>query len=686
MSLADQYMGMFLAEMDEQLETISQSILDLEKFNQNKEIMNRLFRAAHTLKASSATMGFMMISDLTHAMENLFDEIRNGRLEVNLNLINIFFNCVDQLQTWHNALKAGTENLEAADEMVAIVENIVTGKIEKKEVASFEYFPDLILNPEVVEVSNMYVQKGQWVGAIGVKINQGCEMLGVRAYQVQSKAEQFCEIIIAEPEINELMNCEGHKDVVFWIAISNREEVEILRDAILNISEINEVVIVSWIPDTVTIKIPLVYEKPIDQENTTIPDNKPILAPSQNKVSEGNDYLRIEVGKLDVLMNLLGELVIDRARLTQIEFELENTYDNEAIGLLGDVSRHISTITTELQECLLKLRMSPMSTVYGRIPRIVRDLSHQLNKEVNLILEGEETELDRSVIQNIFEPLIHLIRNSLDHGLETPQVRIDSGKLPCGDLIVKAEQVGGEILITVKDDGGGINPEVIRQVAIDRGMVNLIEAKSAKDAEVLQWIFEPGFSTRKEANEVSGRGVGMDVVRHKVAEMQGRIQLESVVGLGTTISINLPLTLAVIRSLLVDVGGNAYTIPLVSVIETLRIAKSEVHQIGNSNSAIIVRGRTISLINLLEWCGVQEGEDDLDSYLSVVLVSTGNRQAGLIVNEFIGEQEIVIKPLHKYLGRLQGFAGATLLGDGKVALIIDILSLIKETNVFLKSS
>ncbi len=713
MNELDQYMGFFLADMEEQVDALNRAVLALEKSNQDPEILNQLFRIAHTLKGSSATMGLEIISNLTHKMENILDEVRHGHLGVDLRLINTLFTCLDQLQSWHNSLTAGGENLTPATELINQLELL---RQDRKRLVTD--LPQLILTPKTLAHTKSYAQQGWWTGAFGVRIDPDCIMQGVRAYLAYSKAKECGEVLAVAPELPELSAGEYRGNIVLWVALPPGVEPDEVKLAIRELAEITDVVTCAWsegvgnliqdsgikvvIPDeenSEQVRMSQTGTQPGEDKTSTDPVTNGIIQHqtetkgpaeaehmiNQSKVLEGKDYLRIEVGKLDALMNLLGELVIDRARLNQVTFELENSFAGETTETLADISGHISLITGELQECLLKLRMSPMSVVYGRLPRAVRDLSRQLGKDVDLVLKGEETELDRSIIQNISEPLLHLIRNSLDHGLETPADRLNDGKSPVGELIIKAEQIGGQIVITVKDDGRGINPDAIRQEAVSRGLISAQEARAAKDADVWQWIFEPGFSTRKEVSEVSGRGVGMDVVKHKVEEMQGRIHIESQPGAGTTVSITLPLTLAVLRALLVEVGGHVYTIPLVNVVETLRVARKETHQLG-ANQAIVVRGRTIPLINLLDWSNVSSSEDLNNSYLWVVLVSTGVRQAGLIVSRLIREQDVVVKTLDKYLGRLKGFAGATLLGDGRVSLIYDIPSLLSEVDIFLKSA
>ena len=707
MSNADQYLGVFLAEMEEQLDLLNHSVLAMEQSDNDPEIVNRIFRVAHTLKGSSATMGFETVSDLTHKMENILSDVRNGKLRVDTGLVDILFACLDQLQTWRIALAAGSEDLEPATNLIAQIEYL--GGEPKVEPSDL---PKWVLTPATLEQSMSYSQQGWWIGSVEITIEKSCAMQGVRAYLAYSKAIELGEVLASTPEIDELSEGDYHGNIMLWIAVPNASDIEKLRSAIINIAEIESVVISPWsaeaegLPiDTGTPEIMIDDVAATKQQDSgdfagglksspnegNLPGRQSSerskaaaeVDSSQGKPLEGNDYLRIEVSKLDVLMNLLGELVIDRARLNQIESELEIRNGGEVAESLSEVSRHVSLVTSELQERLLKLRMSPMSGVFGRLPRIVRDLSRQLGKDVNLVLEGEDTELDRTVIQNIFEPLIHLIRNAIDHGLETPEERRQLNKPPCGELLVKAEQLGGEILITVKDNGWGIQPDHIRRVAVERGMVSAQEAKVAKDADVIQWIFEPGFSTKNEVSEVSGRGVGMDIVRHKVDEMHGRIKVESAVGFGTTISVILPLTLAVVSALLVDVAGNSYTIPLGNVLEILQVPKQEVLNFG-ANSAVIVRGRTIPIIDLLEWCEVSLEQDDESPDISVVLVSTGLNQAGLIVSNFIGEQEVVVKPLDKYLGRVQGLAGATLLGDGRVSLILDVSALLQGIDVLHK--
>ncbi|HEX3015967.1 MAG TPA: chemotaxis protein CheA [Desulfobacteria bacterium] len=693
MSSNDEYMGLFLAEMEEQLETLNQCVLALEQSDRDPETINRLFRVAHTLKGSSATMGFELMAELTHRMENLLDDVRNGKIEISESLIDALFACLDQLQSWRDTLAGGSQDLEPAADLLGSLEKLG----QSSDASPTSDMSELNLTDTVIANSKAFLAQNWWVGSVNIKIADDCMMKGVRAFLAYNEAKQWGEVLSTSPTADDLSEgaCDGN--LLMWLAISNRDEIEQFRASLQEIPEITEVSLSAWsdsaekqkdlsltAPENSTVVHPGGSSAKAADKNkqSTHGAQKATKADGQGKVSEANEYLRIEANKLDDLMNLLGELVIDRARLTQIESELERKYGAEGTESLGEVSQHISLVSSELQECLLKLRMSPMSLVFGRLPRIVRDLSHQLGKEVNLRLEGEETELDRSVIQNIFEPLIHLIRNSLDHGLETSEERIAQNKPPQGELLIKAEQVGGDILITVKDDGRGIDANLIRQTAVERGVVSASDAKVTSDLEALNWIFQPGFSTRKEVTEVSGRGVGMDVVKHKVEEMHGRIQLESVLGSGTLTSITLPLTLAVIRALLVDVGGDAYTIPLGNVIETLRIPRKDVVQLG-VNQAVVVRGKTVSLINLLEWCSSQT-QATADDYISIVLVSSGVRQAGLVVSNFIGEQEVVVKPLDKYLGRLQGFSGATLLGDGRVSLIFDIPALLQGVDVFLK--
>ncbi|MFZ3100911.1 MAG: chemotaxis protein CheA [Desulfitobacteriaceae bacterium] len=698
-----QYMGLFLSEVEEQLNTLNQSILSLEQLDSDSEVLQRLFRVAHTLKGSSATMGLDIMAELTHHLEDILDDVRHGKAEVSLPLVDALFACLDQLQTWHDELAAGAIRLQPAPELLERLEKVRSGFEEKINLTKNS--PEIVLTEDIVEQSKLYFQQGWWVGAVSVRLEEDCLMPAVRAYLAYNNAQEWGEVLATSPATDSLTEGEWRGHLTIWVALPSENEIQGIYDSIMEISEIAEVTLKKWSPELNQL-VPEQNEPEVRENNGVEPrkikkntmvergsegkekktsetDNSGNKTASKN--SETNDYVRIEVNKLDALMDLLGELVIDRARLNQIETELANSFGGEITESLGEVSRHIATVSSELQERLLKLRMSPMSQVYARFPRMVRDLAHQLGKEVDFILEGEETELDRSVIQNISEPLIHLLRNSIDHGLESPKERASSGKTRQGKLTVRTEQMGGEILISVQDDGKGIDTKRLREIGIERGWVSTQEELAAKDADVLQWIFQSGFSTRNQISEVSGRGVGMDVVRHAVEKMHGRVELESVVGLGTLTRITLPLTLAVIRALLFEVGSHPYTIPLGNVLETLRLRQDDIFQYG-SRWAIVLRGRTIPLINMRQWCEhSSEAEVTVttpSSYISIVLVASGARTAGLVVDRFCGEQEVVVKPLGHYLGNPDGFIGATLLGDGRVSLIFDIPALLRGIEVF----
>lgn len=674
-----QYMGLFLAEIEEQLLILNQSILELEKSDgEDSELLQRLFRVTHTLKGSSATMGFDILADLTHQLEDVLEDVREGKIKVNLPLIDALFACLDQLQIWREQLAAG-KVLQPAPELLSRLEGVRNTPWEQP----FDpELPQLGLSKEILEQSKFFASKNWWVGSVGVFLENDCLMPGVRAYLAYNNAKEWGEVLATAPDVHVLKKGEWAGHMLLWMAIPHQEERDGLLSSILNLSEIREVVFERWEPDKLPTRPAEANQNELNGLGPAHESESEGSTNSTIKVREVHDFVRIEVKKLDALMNLLGELVVDRARLNQIESELESKFGGEVIESLGEVSRHISLVSGELQERILKLRMSPMSQVYSRFPRMIRDLAHQLGKDVELILEGEETELDRAVIQSISEPLIHLIRNSLDHGLETSSDRASRGKNPTGTVKITTEQMGGEIRITVRDDGRGIDPAEIRKTAVERGLLTALEARLAKDIDVLQWIFLPGFSTKSTVSEVSGRGVGMDVVRYAVELMNGRVELESEVNVGTEIRITVPLTLAVIRSLLVDVGNDSYTIPLANVLETLRLPKEDIFELGK-NKAIVVRGRTIPLLNMKEWCGSFQEENRKNFY--VVLVASGSKQAGLVVDRFIGEQEVVVKPLGRYLGNVQGFSGATLLGNGRVSLIFDIPTLLRGIDVLMRN-
>lgn len=681
----NQYMEMFLEESREHLQSLNDCLLELEQNPEDSSVLNEIFRSAHTIKGMSATMGFTAIAELTHEMENVLDLLRKEQLKANEDIVDTIFKCVDSLEQMvenvgdddavdHAAVTALTKKLNA------IANGEAVPAVEEAKPAADKANDD-IFAVNLNETDRTVLQKAQASGLQAVEfivsLSEGCLLKSARAYMVMNALDEVGEIIKTVPPVEDL---EQEKfESSFQVIFVTGGEVQKAEELLLSISEIEKVEtkildIHKLLGTAEPAKAAPVktVEKPAEKPAAKAEDKK--AAPANNNAAhdkklKSGQSVRVDIEKLDSLMNLVGELVINKTRLEQIGI-------THRLPELVETIEQMDRVTTDLQSVVMKVRMVPVGQVFNRFPRMVRDLAKELNKEINLTIEGEETELDRTVIDEIGDPLVHLIRNSLDHGVEHPDERVAKGKSRTGEVALIARHEGNNVIIMVTDDGKGINAEVIRRKAVEKGIVTQDEVNDMDDAEAVRLVFLPGFSTADVITDVSGRGVGMDVVRSKIEALGGVIDVETKIDEGSIFKIKLPLTLAIIQALLIKVQAETYAIPLGSIDSTINIVPDDIKTVQN-REVILLRGQIIPIIRLGKMLNVPQVQEKSSDDLFVVVVHIGDRKCGVIVDNLIGQQEIVIKTLGKLLSGIKVISGATVLGNGQVALILDVGTLMQ---------
>ena len=600
----------FLAEVTEILEQLDQDLVELEENPEDLELLNKIFRAAHTMKGTSSFMGFEKMTTVTHRMEDILNLLRKGEAKLTPEVMDVV--------------------LEAVDVVKGIVDNIRETQTEG--------------DVDITEIVNKL--EDTYKALTGQKKEEQQEEIVIGGGKPPSKEE----LEAFDREIQEQLKKEQEKEEEIVIGGGkppSKEELEAFD------REIQEL---------------LKKEQEKEKEETS--RKKP--QKEEKKERKGDTTIRVDVSRLDALMNLVGELVLGRNRLLRIAQQLSAKYeDDELIHALEETLDQVDFITTDLQMAVMKTRMVPIARVFNRFPRVVRDLARELNKEVRLVIEGEDTELDRSIVEEIGDPLVHLVRNAIDHGIEPPEEREFLGKPRQGLLRLSAYHEGNHIVILVEDDGRGIDIEKIKKKALDRGLVTSSELSRMNEKEILNLIFLPGFSTADKVTDVSGRGVGMDVVKTNIEKLNGTIEINTELGRGTKIIIKIPLTLAIIQALLVKVGNEIYAIPLVSVVEAVKVSPEEIQTV-EGKEIIILRDSVLPLVKLADVFDIFEKEE---SSQYVVVLAIGERRFGLVVDSLIGQEEIVIKSLGDYLTNIEGISGATIMGDGRVTLIVDVAGL-----------
>lgn len=654
------YLNVFLEEATEHVENLNSNLLKLEK-NPTQEVVEEIFRSAHTLKGMAGTMGFNKILELTHEMENLLHEIRNGRFLVTSSIVDILLECVDLIQKMlENISLEGSEGQIEITSSVDKLRKFLAGESEMilKEPSEEDEAP---FNEFEIRIMEEASRKNLKIWEVLIRLSDDCLLKSARAFLVFKALENLGDIIKTRPHVQDIED-EKFENEFYIYLVSPKSEKEIL-DAVNSVSEIKSVTVKE-------IKMNAEMNKTGESElsvssQITFTSDK---TGDKTKIKNTTKTLRVDIERLDNLMNLVSELIIIKTRLE------EQDRTPEHVQKRREALEYLARITSSLHDAVMKVRMIPIENVFNRFPRVVRDLSKELKKQVNLIIEGAETELDRTIIDEIGDPLVHLIRNAMDHGIETPEERIKKGKPQEGTLKLKAYHDGNNVVIEVSDDGRGVDLEKVLEKAQNLNLVDKVQGKKLKENEILNFLFEPGFSTKEKVTDISGRGVGLDVVKTKIESLGGSVEVKTKKDEGTTFLIRLPLTLAIIQALMVELGKEKYAIPLSSIKEIVILQKEELRKVQN-NEVILLRGNVIPILRLHQILDISAGESDEET-LTVVIVKKGDKEVGLIVDNLLGEQEIVIKSLGNFLKNIKFIAGATILGNGQVALILDINALI----------
>lgn len=706
-----QYLEIFLDETTEHLQNLNTQILELEQDSENMDTINEIFRAAHSLKGMAGTMGYKRMQTLTHDMENVFSEVRNGSIKVKANMIDILFQCLDALEEYTaNIREAGDEGTNDNEPLIKMLNDILdkkagegsdAGKEEQAKPADESYgrkWLEINLNGTDKMVIGEAQKQGKMVYGATIKVQESCLLKAARAFLVFKAVEELGEIIVSSPSAQDIED--ERFDLDFSLILITEASVDKVIAAIGNVSEIEsvkaEAIDLSVMKlddesreaeehkesmhkeaeksDAGTAVAPAAVQTP--QAQTAAPVAK---QPAAAKQSGGkpvvNRTVRVDIEKLDVLMNLVSELIIAKNSLVAASEATMIQNGGAAQSGINEQIEYLESVTTNLHESVMKVRMVPIESVVNKFPRMIRDLTKKLDKKMELYMSGEETELDRTVVDEIGDPLMHLLRNSADHGLESAEVRAQRGKPEVGSIWLDAYQDGNNVVIEVRDDGNGIDTESVKRKAIERGQITPEQALNMSEKEIIDLLFLPSFSTAEKVTDVSGRGVGLDVVKSKIEALSGEVEVKSRLGEGSTWIIRLPLTLAIIQALMVEVGGEKYAISLGS-IQTIEDVMPEDIKLVQNKEVIHLRGSVIPLIRLdkeLDVTSTRKPEENM----TVIIVKKGDKTAGFVVDELQGQQEIVIKSMGKYIdNKCRLISGATILGDGEVALILDANALI----------
>ena len=693
-----QYLEIFIDESNEHLQSLSDQLMILEKEPENSDTINEIFRAAHSLKGMAGTMGYKRMQNLTHDMENVFSEVRNGNIKVTSDMCDVLFQCLDALESYvSNIQNTQDEGTDDNEPIIKALNSFIGGNNEESKetqpqtaasaTTAGEGTSELAFADFEMNAVNEALKKGLGVYEIDVTVDENCILKAARAFLVFKNLEGHCDVIKSEPSTQDI---EDEKfDKKFTIVVVSKESMEDISGIIRNVSEIK-----SAEAKAITTPFPESEETESKEEakteQTEVPEatsskeakkeetKKPSMLTQAKKAAAANSKavshtVRVDIDKLDVLMNLVSELIIAKNGLVSasISDDGETASNNQKFT---EQIEYLERVTTNLHESVMKVRMMPIEGVISKFPRMIRDLNKKLNKKMELYITGEETELDRTVLDEIGDPIMHLLRNSADHGLESAEVRAERGKPEVGSIYLNAFQEGNNVVIEVADDGNGIDVEKVKSKAVEKGTLTQEQADALTEKEAIDLLFKPSFSTSDKITDVSGRGVGLDVVKSKIEALGGDVEVKTKYGEGSTFSIRLPLTLAIIQALMVKLGDEKYAISLGS-IETIEDVPVGDIKYVHAKEVINLRGSVIPLIRLRDILDVPGEAEETDTII-VVIVRKGDKLAGLVVDSLIGQMEIVIKSLGKYININRMISGATILGDGSVALIIDANTLV----------
>ncbi len=685
-----QYMEIFIEESKEHLQSLNQCLLQMEKNPADNSMLNEIFRVAHTIKGMAGTMGFTRMTRLTHDMEDVLQSLRSNEIKASPKLIDLLFKCLDALEGYTTAIiETGSEGTEDNFPIINELANIIKEKNSGEETPAAasepltpavvgnassgikETTPDIELNQYDINIIEQASDLDNNTYQITIKLNKGCVLKSARAFIIFKTLERHSEIIKSEPKVQDIED--EQFDYEFTVIVLSKEDQAVFDKELNSIAEVDEVII-----KLIKAKNPDAAKAAVETDAVVgVPENqaaehidaegvqqKPDNAPKKTKTGK---TVRVDIDRLDVLLNLVSELIIQKTRLEGLE-GIERTPD------YVETIEYLERITTNLHDAVMKVRMVPVETVFNRFPRMIRDVAKDLGKEVELVMSGEETELDRTVIDEIGDPLIHLLRNSCDHGIESIEKRRSIGKSEVGRIDLKAYQDGNNVVIEVGDDGQGINVEKVKKKAIERGLINKDAAAGLTKKDIIDFLFKPSFSTADQISDLSGRGVGLDVVKTKIEALGGIVEVETELGNGSRFFIRLPLTLAIIQALLVMVGSEKYAIQLSTIHKITHIKPDDI-KLVQKQEVMMYRNTVIPIVRLDRVLEVPKDSHEEPKSMTVVIVKKGERLTGFVVDSILGQQEIVQKSLGKFLSGIKIITSATILGDGNVALILDVNAL-----------
>ena len=694
-----QYLEIFIDESEEHLQTLSDCIMVLEKEPDNKDTINEVFRAAHSLKGMAGTMGFKRMQHLTHDMENVFQEVRSDHIKVTSGMIDLLFKCLDALEGYVDNIKStsdeGTEDNEVIikelNDFIAKTEGAEeTGNTETSEAkeAAPESTQEEKAGQEKIELTNDEKKaireaesNGQHIYVMTVHIQKDCLLKAARAFLVFKAVEDFGQILVYRPSSQDIEDEKFEFEFSFFLASEESEDkIVAVAKAVSEIEKVDaeEIHLDEYVKEAEAQEEQQAKEATAEQKEAPAeaPKAAEKKAPAANAKKQTNAKpvtgrtVRVDIEKLDALMNQVSEIIIAKNSLVSISSNESGEYQNQSFH---EQIEYLERITTNLHESVMKVRMVPIESVVNKFPRMIRDLSRKLGKKMELYMTGEDTELDRTVVDQIGDPLQHLLRNSADHGLEDNATRVERGKPEVGSIFLKAFQEGNNVIIEVGDDGNGIDVAAVRDKAVERGVITAEQAENMSQKEIINILFLPSFSMAKKITDISGRGVGLDVVKSNIEALGGDVEVRTQLGEGTTFIVRLPLTLAIIQALMVEIRDEKYAIALGSISNIESIPVNEIKYV-QAQEVIHLRGAVIPLIRLDQVLDMEEKQEEPEN-LTVVIVKKGDSLAGLVVDNLIGQQEIVIKSLGKYINNNKIISGATILGDGEVALILDVNTL-----------
>ena len=701
-----QYLEIFIDETAEHIQSLSDNIMALENEPEDHDVINEIFRAAHSLKGMAGTMGFKRMQHLTHDMENVFQEVRNDKIKVTGDIIDVLFQCLDAIEGYLNIIKeTSDEGTNDNEGIISALNGILNGDTapapkEEKEAEAADAAAEASVS-KTAEHEKKYLtmqiassgrealksaeESGKVIFGFTVYIQKECLLKAARAFLVFKAIEEFAEVVVYSPSLQDIEDEKFDLDFSFF-AVSDHEGVEHMLTAAKAVSEIEDVIGEQLKFESLTeaagkTKAPEL-DKALPAEKAASSTAAPVKedqAKSSSGAAKGkpankpvaNRTVRVDIEKLDALMNQVSELIIAKNSLVSISSS--DSGDGTQSQSFRDQIEYLERITTSLHESVMKARMVPIESVVAKFPRMIRDLSRKLDKKMELYMSGEDTELDRTVVDQIGDPLQHLLRNSADHGLESAELRKERGKPEVGSINLKAYQEGNNVIIEVGDVGNGIDTETVKNKAIDRGLVTPEQAANLTQKEIIDFLFMPSFSMAKKITDVSGRGVGLDVVKSNIEALGGDVEVKSKLGEGSKFIVRLPLTLAIIQALLVEVHNELFAIALGSIITIEDVPVSDIKYV-QAEEVINLRGIVIPLIRLNQILDIEPPDPEPES-LTVVIVNKGEKQAGLVVDNLLGQQEIVIKSLGKFISNSKIISGATILGDGEIALILDVNTL-----------